>query len=51
MIQIENAKDLTELDCLEIEVYGRHPEIQPKLMGSVKRRRFELENQSSEVAS
>lgn len=51
MVQIENAKDLTELDCLEIEVYGRHPEIQPKLMGSVKRRRFELENQSSEVAS
>lgn len=51
MVQIENAKDLTELDCLEIEVYGRHPEIQPKLMGSVNRRRFELENQSSEVAS
>ncbi|MCS3526703.1 hypothetical protein VSN93_16560 [Acinetobacter johnsonii] len=51
MVQIENAKDLTELDCLEIEVYSRHPEIQPKLMGSVKRRRFELENQSSEVAS
>lgn len=51
MVQIENAKDLTELDCLEIEVYGRHPEIQPKLMGSVKRRRFELENQSSEAAS
>lgn len=51
MVLIENAKDLTELDCLEIEVYSRHPEIQPKLMGSVKRRRFELENQSSEVAS
>ncbi|MFN3290034.1 MAG: hypothetical protein ACK410_06340 [Acinetobacter sp.] len=51
MVQIENAKDLTELDCLEIEVYGRHPEIQPKLMGSVKQRRFELENQSSEAAS
>ncbi|MEJ5033901.1 hypothetical protein WH243_01155 [Acinetobacter sp. MYb177] len=51
MVQIENAKDFTELDCLEIEVYGRHPEIQPKLMGCVKRRRFELENQSSEVAS
>ncbi|MEJ5037302.1 hypothetical protein WH285_10170 [Acinetobacter johnsonii] len=51
MVQIENAKDLTELDCLEIEVYSHHPEIQPKLMGSVKRRRFELENQSSEVAS
>lgn len=51
MVQIENAKDLTELDCLEIEVYSRHPEIQSKLMGYVKRRRFELENQSSEVAS
>lgn len=50
MVQIQNAKDLTELDCLEIEVSTRHADIQPKLMGCVKRRRFELENQGSEVA-
>lgn len=50
MVQIQNAKDLTELDCLEIEVSSRHVNIQPKLMGCVKRRRFELENQGSEVA-
>jgi len=50
MVQIQNAKDLTELDCLEIEVSSRHVDIQPKLMGYVKRRRFELENQGSEVA-
>ncbi|MCW8040051.1 hypothetical protein [Acinetobacter entericus] len=49
MVQIQNAKDLTELDCLEIEVSTRHVDIQPKLMGCVKRRRFELENQGSEV--
>ena len=49
MVQIQNAKDLTELDCLEIEVSSRHVDIQPKLMGYVKRRRFELENQGSEV--
>ena len=49
MVQIQNAKDLTELDCLEIEVSTRHADIQPKLMGYVKRRRFELENQGSEV--
>jgi molecular chaperone DnaK (HSP70) len=51
MVQIQNAKDLTELDCLEIEVSSRSVDIQPKLMGYVKRRRFELENQGSEVAS
>ncbi|WP_374663864.1 hypothetical protein [Acinetobacter sp.] len=49
MVQIQNAKDLTELDCLEIEVSTRHVDIQPKLMGYVKRRRFELENQGSEA--
>ncbi|TCB76758.1 hypothetical protein [Acinetobacter sp. ANC 4177] len=49
MVQIQNAKDLTELDCLEIEVSTRHVDIRPKLMGYVKRRRFELENQGSEV--
>ena len=51
MVQIENAKDLTELDCLEIEVYGRHPEIQPKLMDFVKRRRFELKNGAGPVGA
>lgn len=51
MVQIENAADLTELDCLEIEVAGRHPDIQPKLMGCVKQRRVELENQADGEAS
>ncbi|CAM4295573.1 hypothetical protein [Acinetobacter pragensis] len=50
MVQIQNAKDLTELDCLEIEASTRHADIQPKLMGYVKRRRFELENSGSEAA-
>lgn len=49
--QIENAADLTELDCLEIETAGRHPDIQPKLMAAVKRRRAELENQAGEEVS
>ncbi|RKG33021.1 hypothetical protein [Acinetobacter tianfuensis] len=51
MVQIQNAPDLTALDALEIDVSTRHAEIQPKLMGYVKRRRFELENQASEVSS
>ena len=45
MVQIQNAPDLTTLDMLEIDVGARHPDIQPKLMGFVKKRRFELENQ------
>ncbi|WP_198078881.1 hypothetical protein [Acinetobacter calcoaceticus] len=44
MIQIQNAPDLTTLDALEIDVAARDPQIQPKLMGFVKKRRFELEN-------
>ena len=44
MVQIQNAKDLTELECLEVEVFNRHPDIQSKLMDFVKRRRFELKN-------
>ncbi len=44
MVQIQNAKDLNELECLEVEVFNRHPDIQPKLMDFVKRRRFELKN-------
>ena len=51
MVQIQNAPDLTALDVLEIDVASRHPNIQPKLMGVVKKRRFELENQGSQVAS
>ncbi|WP_228199563.1 hypothetical protein [Acinetobacter sp. WCHAc010052] len=51
MVQIQNAPDLTALDALEIDVYSRHPDIQSKLMGYVKQRRFELQNQASEVVS
>ena len=51
MVQIQNAPDLTTLDALEIDVSARSPEIQPKLMDYVKKRRFELENQASEVSS
>ena len=51
MVQIQNALDLTALDVLEIDVASRHPDIQPKLMDLVKKRRFELENQGSQVAS
>ncbi|MCH4245667.1 hypothetical protein [Acinetobacter gerneri] len=44
MVQIQNAADLTTLDALEIDVSARHPDIQPRLMGYVRARRFELEN-------
>lgn len=43
MVRIQNAPDLTTLDALEIDVSARHPDIQPRLMGYVKKRRFELE--------
>ncbi|ENW05708.1 hypothetical protein [Acinetobacter beijerinckii] len=43
MVLIQNAPDLTALDALEIDVSARHPDIQPRLMGYVKKRRFELE--------
>lgn len=46
MVQIQNAPDLSTLDALEIDVSGRHPDIQPKLMGYVKKRRYELEHQN-----
>ena len=49
VIQIQNAPDLTALDILEIDVATRHPDIQPKLMGLVRKRRFELENSVSKV--
>ncbi|EPB7741224.1 hypothetical protein ACRSAV_000987 [Acinetobacter baumannii] len=44
MVQIQNAPDLTTLDALEIDVAARNPQIQPKLMGYVRKRRYELEN-------
>lgn len=47
MVQIQNAPDLTTLDALEIDVAARDPQIQPRLMDFVKKRRFELENAAS----
>ncbi|EMA4706716.1 hypothetical protein U3C53_003481 [Acinetobacter baumannii] len=44
MVQIQNAPDLTTLDALEIDVAARDPQIQPKLMGYIRKRRYELEN-------
>ena len=51
MVQIQNAPDLTALDVLEIDVGSRHPDIQPKLMGYVKKRRFELENGAGPIGA
>ena len=51
MAQIQNAKDLNELECLEVEVFNRHPDIQPKLIDFVKRRRFELKNGAGPVGA
>lgn len=47
MVQIQNAPDLTTLDALEIDVAARYPQIQPKLMGYVRKRRYEFENPTS----
>ncbi|MFA3130098.1 hypothetical protein KWG22_19080 [Acinetobacter pittii] len=47
MVQIQTAPDLTTLDVLEIDVAARDPQIQPRLMDFIKKRRFELENSSS----
>ncbi|MDW3027594.1 hypothetical protein R5H28_13965 [Acinetobacter baumannii] len=44
MVQIQNAPDPTTLDALEIDVAARDPLIQPKLMGYIRKRRYELEN-------
>ncbi|MGQ1177858.1 hypothetical protein ACT4WA_07480 [Acinetobacter baumannii] len=44
MVQIQTAPDLTTLDALEIDVAARDPQIQLKLMGYVRKRRYELEN-------
>ena len=51
MVQIQNAPDLTALDVLEIDVGSRHPGIQSKLMGYVKKRRFELENGAGPIGA
>lgn len=45
MVRIQNASTQHELNELLPEVRSRHPDIQPKLMDCVKKRRFELENQ------
>lgn len=47
MVQIQTAPDLTTLGALEIDVAARDPQIQPKLMGYVRKRRYELENPAS----
>ncbi|PIL90743.1 hypothetical protein CA950_15345 [Acinetobacter pittii] len=44
LAKIQTAPDLTTLDALEIDVAARDPQIQPKLMGYVRKRRYELEN-------
>jgi hypothetical protein len=49
MVQIQTAPDLTTLDALEIDVAARDPQIQPKLMGYVRKRRAELESLPSNV--
>ncbi len=41
---MRTGEELNELECLEVEVFNRHPDIQSKLMDFVKRRRFELKN-------
>lgn len=49
MVQIQTAPDLTTLDALEIDVAARDELIQPKLMGYIRKRRFELENTTSKA--
>ena len=49
MVQIQTAPDLTTLDALEIDVAARDELIQPKLMGYIRKRRFELENPTSKA--
>lgn len=42
-VRIQKAEDLTELDALEIDVSACDPEIQPRLMEMVEKRRLELD--------
>ena len=51
MVKIQNTQNEHELNELLPEIRSRHADIQPKLMDLVKKRRFELENQGSQVAS
>ena len=51
MVRIQNTQNERELNELLPEIRSRHADIQPKLMDLVKKRRFELENQGSQVAS
>ena len=51
MVQIQNTQNEHELNELLPEIRSRHADIQPKLMDLVKKRRFELLNQGSQVAS
>lgn len=47
--KIQAAPDLESLDALVIEVSKRDEFIQPKLMGAVKKRRFELETSKTAI--
>lgn len=49
MVRIQSASSEHELNELLSEVRSRHPDIQPKLMGYVRARRFELENSATTV--
>ena len=51
MVKIQNTQNEHELNELLPEIRSRHADIQPKLMDLVKKRRFELVNQGSQVAS
>ena len=51
MVRIQNAQNERELNELLPEICSRHVDIQPKLIDLVKKRRFELKNQGSQVAS
>ena len=51
MVQIQNTQNEHELNELLPEIRSRHADIQPKLMDLVKKRRFELLNQGSQVDS
>ena len=51
MVRIQNTQNERELNDLLPEICSRHVDIQPKLIDLVKKRRFELKNQGSQVAS
>lgn len=45
MDRIKSASDLTALDILEVDVGARSPEMQPKFMAEIVKRRRDLESQ------